>query len=134
MISSDFCQKLQRSQDKAARREKGELVSSDEDLAPRKKKGEDDTDFLKHPFALKPTAPITINIPVSSTELYSAFEFHNSTVDVLKWRSLNPSTFIYEYLFWIFPVMFWFVSVFCASLIWKFSIILKLVLKIQSYI
>ncbi|CAG9537543.1 unnamed protein product [Cercopithifilaria johnstoni] len=61
----DFCQKLQRSQDKAVRREKGELVSSDEDLAPRKKKGEDDTDFLKHPFALKPTAPITINIPNS---------------------------------------------------------------------
>ncbi|VDK69831.1 unnamed protein product [Litomosoides sigmodontis] len=61
----DFCQKLQRSQDKAARREKGELVSSDEDLAPKKKKGEDDTDFLKHPFALKPAAPITINIPNS---------------------------------------------------------------------
>ncbi|EJD75745.1 G-patch domain-containing protein [Loa loa] len=61
----DFCQKLQRSQDKAARREKGETVSSDEDLAPRKKKGEDDTDFLKHPFALKPATPITINIPNS---------------------------------------------------------------------
>uniref|UniRef100_A0A915Q2L8 G-patch domain-containing protein n=1 Tax=Setaria digitata TaxID=48799 RepID=A0A915Q2L8_9BILA len=62
----DFCQKLQRSQDKAVRREKGETVSSDdEDLAPRKKKGEDDTDFLKHPFALKPAVPITINIPNS---------------------------------------------------------------------
>uniref|UniRef100_A0AAF5PZX5 G-patch domain-containing protein n=1 Tax=Wuchereria bancrofti TaxID=6293 RepID=A0AAF5PZX5_WUCBA len=61
----DFCQRLQRSQDKAARREKGEAVSSDEDLAPRKKRGEDDTDFLKHPFALKPAAPITINIPNS---------------------------------------------------------------------
>ncbi|VBB29312.1 unnamed protein product [Acanthocheilonema viteae] len=61
----DFCQKLQRSQDKAERHEKGELVSSDEDLAPRKKKIEDDTDFLKHPFALKPAAPITINIPNS---------------------------------------------------------------------
>ncbi|VDK72969.1 unnamed protein product [Onchocerca ochengi] len=61
----DFCQKLQRSQDKAVRREKGEAVSSDEDLAPRKKKGEDDTDFLKHPFALKTATPITINIPNS---------------------------------------------------------------------
>lgn len=69
---SDFCQKLQRSQDKAVRREKGEAVSSDEDLAPRKKKGEDDIDFLKHPFALKPTAPITINIPVSYFQLYSS--------------------------------------------------------------
>lgn len=40
------------------------MSSDDEDLEPRKKKGEDDTDFLKHPFALKPVAPITINIPV----------------------------------------------------------------------
>lgn len=70
---SDFCQKLQRSQDKAVRREKGEAVSSDEDLAPRKKKGEDDTDFLKHPFALKTATPITINIPVSGSKLYSTF-------------------------------------------------------------
>ncbi|VDK52557.1 unnamed protein product [Gongylonema pulchrum] len=64
---ADFCHRLQRSQDKAARREKGEQVSSDDedDLPPlRKKKGDDEADFIKHPFALKPTAPITINIPV----------------------------------------------------------------------
>ncbi|VDN02758.1 unnamed protein product [Thelazia callipaeda] len=61
-----FCQKLQQSQDKDERRQKGEVVSSDdEDLAPRRKKNEDEIDFVKHPFALKPTAPITINIPNS---------------------------------------------------------------------
>ncbi|VDM43826.1 unnamed protein product [Toxocara canis] len=60
----DFCQKLQRSQEKAERREKGEEVSSDEDeiASMKKRKSEDDTDFVKHPFALKPSAPITINI------------------------------------------------------------------------
>lgn len=59
----DFCQKLQRSQDRAERREKGEKVSSDEEMfVSAKPKGEEESDFVKHPFALKPAAPITINI------------------------------------------------------------------------
>lgn len=90
---SDFCQKLQRSQDKAVRREKGELVSSDEDLAPRKKKGDDDIDFLKHPFALKPVAPITINIPVSCSQLYSTFHFYNPIA------TMDNQYLVYECIF-----------------------------------
>uniref|UniRef100_F1KTB3 Protein SON n=2 Tax=Ascaris suum TaxID=6253 RepID=F1KTB3_ASCSU len=60
----DFCQKLQRSQEKAERREKGEQVSSDDEeiIIPKKRKPDDDTDFMKHPFALKSSVPITINI------------------------------------------------------------------------
>lgn len=60
----DFCQKLQRSQDKAERREKGEVVSSDDDFVPKRKKAEEETDFIRHPFSVKPAAPITINITV----------------------------------------------------------------------
>ncbi|MFH4974337.1 hypothetical protein AB6A40_001046 [Gnathostoma spinigerum] len=65
----DFCQRLQRSQDKQERREKGEKVSSDEEekeLKAPKKKTEEETDFVHHPFALKPAAPITINITNSA--------------------------------------------------------------------
>uniref|UniRef100_A0A915AM85 Protein SON n=1 Tax=Parascaris univalens TaxID=6257 RepID=A0A915AM85_PARUN len=63
----DFCQKLQRSQEKAERREKGEQVSSDDEeiIIPKKRKTDDDTDFMKHPFALKSSVPITINIAKS---------------------------------------------------------------------
>lgn len=63
---------MQQSQDKdkASYREKDEkVVMNDLDmLPPKKKKLEEDSDFIKHPYSLKPTAPITINITVIINE------------------------------------------------------------------
>uniref|UniRef100_A0A158R651 Protein SON n=1 Tax=Syphacia muris TaxID=451379 RepID=A0A158R651_9BILA len=82
----DFCQKLQRSQEKDEKVAaaavavavasssgggsgsksgfiaSGKISNDEDDLLPRKKKLEETTEFVKHPFAIKPTVPITINI------------------------------------------------------------------------
>ena len=72
----DFCQKLQRSQEKSDS-EDGEKGSGDGSgsLLPRKQKTEDNTDFVKHPFALKPVGPITINITVRQIPKIAHFMF-----------------------------------------------------------